>query len=85
QLALVLWALGTLDLHPSLAQPSTLNLLIYYLLVTITPNVPVVEVGVRGAWAIFLFGTPNAALAGMLLWAINTLFPCLVWPFWRKN
>ena len=81
QLALVLYALGNF-------QFSIFNfqlLPIYYLLVTITPNVPVVEVGVRGAWAIFLFGTPNAALAGMLLWAINTLFPCLVWPFWRKN
>ena len=85
QLALVLWALGAIDLQPSLAQPSTLNLLIYYLLVTITPNVPVVEVGVRGAWAIFLFGTANAALAGVLLWAINTLLPCLVWLFWRKR
>ena len=81
QLALVLYALGNF-------QFSIFNfqlLPIYYLLVTITPNVPVVEVGVRGAWAIFLFGTPNAALAGVLLWAINTLLPCLVWPFWRKN
>ncbi|MBO4519349.1 MAG: hypothetical protein J5704_04855, partial [Paludibacteraceae bacterium] len=69
-------------------QPSTLNLLnipIYYLLVTITPNVPVAEVGVRGAWAIFLFGTANAALAGVMLWAINTLLPCLAWFFLRKK
>lgn len=58
---------------------------IYYLLVTITPNVPVVEAGVRGAWAIVVFGSMNAALAGMLLWVINTLLPCLGWFFFRKK
>ena len=58
---------------------------IYYLLITITPNVPIAEVGVRGAWAILVFGSVNAALAGVLLWIINTLLPCLIWPFLRKN
>ena len=58
---------------------------IYYLLVTVTPNIPIVEAGVRGAWAIFLFGTPSAALAGVLLWAVNTLLPCLAWLFIRKD
>ena len=88
QLGLVLFAFGALNPQPSFSQPSTLNLLnipIYYLLVTITPNVPVAEVGVRGAWAIFLFGTANAALAGVMLWAINTLLPCLAWFFLRKK
>ena len=81
QLALVLWALGAFRIHPS-----EFSLLpIYYLLVTITPNVPIAEVGIRGAWAITLFGTMNAALAGVLLWVINTLFPCLIWPFLRKK
>lgn len=83
QLGLVLYALGGLGdigVIGNLEQTA-----IYYLLVTITPNVPIAEVGVRGAWAILLFGTPNAALAGVLLWAINTLLPCLVWPFLRKN
>jgi len=51
----------------------------------VTPNVPIAEVGVRGAWAIVVFGTPNAALAGVLLWVINTLLPCLIWPICRKN
>jgi hypothetical protein len=81
QLYLVLFALGAFQL-------STFNfqlLPIYYLLVTITPNVPVAEVGVRGAWAILVFGSMNAALAGVLLWAINTLLPCLIWPFLRKK
>ena len=84
QLALVLFALCPLSFHLS---PFTfIGLLpIYYLLVTVTPNIPVVEAGVRGAWAMFLFGTPNAALAGVLLWAINSLLPCLIWPLLRKD
>lgn len=87
QLALVLYALNALG---SLGAISNIkyqisNLPVYYLLVTITPNVPIAEVGVRGAWAITLFGSMNAALAGVLLWGINTLLPCLIWPFLRKN
>lgn len=81
QLALVLFALGAIANY----QSSITNLFIYYLLVTITPNVPIVEAGVRGAWAIWVFGTMNAALAGVLLWAINTLLPCLIGLFYRKN
>lgn len=81
QLALVLFALGAITNH----QLPVTNLFIYYLLVTITPNVPIVEAGVRGAWAIWVFGTMNAALAGVLLWAINTLLPCLIGLFYRKN
>ena len=81
QLALVLWALGAFHLSPF-----TFYLLpVYYLLITITPNVPIAEAGVRGAWAIALFGSVNAAFAGVLLWGINTLLPCLVWFFLRKN
>ena len=81
QLALVLWALGAFHLSPF-----TFHLLpVYYLLVTITPNVPIAEAGVRGAWAIALFGSVNAAFAGVLLWGINTLLPCLVWFFLTKN
>ena len=81
QLALVLYALGAIYN----LQFSIYNLPVYYLFVTITPNVPIAEVGVRGAWAITLFGSMNAALAGVLLWGINTLLPCLGWFFLRKN
>lgn len=83
QLYFVLWALdgiGSLGVLGNLGQ-----LPIYYLLVTVTPSVPVVEVGVRGAWAMWLFGSVNAALAGVLLWGINTLLPCLIWPFLKKK
>lgn len=84
QLYLVLFALGALQ--PSPVHPFTFHLLpIYYLLVTITPNVPIAEVGIRGAWAIALFGSMNAALAGVLLWVINTLLPCLIGPILRKK
>lgn len=81
QLALVLYALGAISIQPSVIS----FLFIYYLLVTVTPNVPVAEAGVRGAWAIVVFGTVNAALAGVVLWGINTLLPCLVWPFLKKE
>ena len=83
QLYLVLWALGALGdlgILGGLGKSA-----VYYLLVTITPNVPIAEVGVRGAWSIWVFGSMNAALAGVLLWVINTLLPCLIWPFLRKN
>ena len=80
QLALILYALNALEISDLNNGVEAWFLLpIYYLLITITPNIPIVEAGVRGAWAIFLFGTANAALAGVLLWAINTLLPCLVW------
>jgi len=84
QLALVIWALsgGEITL---LRDHVITRTFVYYLLVTITPNVPFAEVGVRGVWAISVFGTMNAAFAGVLLWGINTLLPCAVWPFLRKN
>ena len=81
QLGLVMYALGGVGTFSALPAQTA----IYYLLVTITPNVPLAEVGVRGAWAIVVFGSMNAALAGVLLWMINTLLPCLVWPFLSKN
>ena len=81
QLVLVLWALEAFSFQPSAIS----SLFIYYLLVTITPNVPIAEVGVRGAWAIVVFGSVNAAFAGVLLWVINTLLPCLGWFFFRKK
>lgn len=83
QLALVLYALGAVTGDG--LRITGYGLPIYYLLVTITPNVPIAEVGVRGAWAIVVFGSMNAAFAGVLLWVINTLLPCLGWFFFRKD
>ena len=83
QLMLVLYALGALGdlgILGGLGKSA-----VYYLFVTITPNVPIVEAGARGAWAMAVFGTVNAALAGVLLWAINTLLPCVIGLFYTKN
>ena len=81
QLMLVLYALSAISIQASVFSLS----FVYYLLVTVTPNVPVAEVGVRGVWAMVVFGTMNATLSGVLLWVINTLLPCLIWPFLRKK
>lgn len=57
---------------------------LYYLLITVTPNVPAAEVAVRGAWAAALFEPfgadigAAAVIATLLLWTINTIFPLLV-------
>ena len=89
QLGLVLWALGGIGGIGGLGNLGNLGVLgrtlTYYLFVTVTPNVPIAEAGVRGAWAIVVFGSMNAAMAGVLLWVINTLLPCLIWPFLRKK
>ena len=58
---------------------------VYYLLITIAPSTSVVELGVRGATAIFVFGSAEATLAAALLWAINSLLPMLIGTFVRKN
>lgn len=57
---------------------------LYYLLITVTPNVPAAEIAVRGAWAAVIFDrfgsdiTAAAVIATLLLWAINTIFPLLI-------
>ena len=81
QLGLLLYALDALT---GITEITALTA-IYYLLVTITPNVPIAEIGVRGAWAIAVFGTPQAAIAAVVLWVINTLLPCATWFFLRKK
>ncbi len=54
---------------------------LYYLLVTLSPNIPMADAGIRGAWAIFVFGhfspeaTIPAALAATILWLTNTVLP----------
>lgn len=87
QLGLLLYALDGLTALTEITGLTALAGLtaIYYLLVTITPNVPIAEIGVRGAWAIAVFGTPQAAMAAVVLWMINTLLPCVGWLFLRKK
>ena len=83
QLALVIWAMG--GLVDEGVSELVAKCAVYYLLVTVTPNMPVAEAGVRGAWAIVVFGTMNAALAGVVLWVVNTVLPCISWFFVKKH
>jgi len=80
QLLLTLWFCGIrLD---ALTALTTLPL--YYLLITVTPNVPAAEIAVRGAWATVIFepfGADIAAaavIATLMLWAVNTVLPLIV-------
>ncbi|MDY2942879.1 MAG: lysylphosphatidylglycerol synthase domain-containing protein [Paludibacteraceae bacterium] len=79
QLWLILYACGV-------SLPLTVALVsipLYYLFVTVTPNMPAADIGIRGAWAVFVFGQyihdvqANIILATTCLWFINTLLPVL--------
>ena len=65
-------------------QSTIATLPLYYLLITVTPNVPAAEIAVRGAWAAVIFErfgsdvTAAAIIATLLLWFINTIFPLVV-------
>lgn len=80
QLWLILYACGVL-LSPMLA---IVSIPLYYLFVTVTPNMPIADVGIRGAWAVFVFGQympdveASIVLATTCLWIINTLLPVLL-------
>lgn len=54
----------------------------YYLLVTITPNMPIADVGIRGSWAIAVFSkygeVPLLTAAIIIVYTINTLLPTLI-------
>ena len=57
-------------------------ILAFYLFVTITPSLPVADVGIRGSWAIIVFShfTDNIAaiaMAVVLLWVVNSVLPML--------
>ncbi len=55
---------------------------LYYLLVTVTPNMPVADLGIRGSWGVLLFSQfapiPVITLAILLLYIINTILPTLI-------
>ena len=55
----------------------------YYLLVTVTPSVPIADAAVRGSWSVIIFSlfTQNIAaiaIAAILLWILNTILPMIV-------
>lgn len=49
----------------------------YYLLVTVTPNIPVSDPAIRGSWAAIAFG-PLGTIAALGLWVVNTLLPTAI-------
>ena len=56
---------------------------VYYLLVTLTPNMPAADAGIRGSWALLVFGrytdcAPCIVFAVFALWIINTVIPLIV-------
>lgn len=63
---------------------------LHYLFVTLTPTVPAADAAVRGSVGALIFGffTPNTvgvAIAAILLWLINSMFPMLVGTFVKKK
>ena len=64
---------------------------LYYLLVTISPSAPIIDVGIRGSWAIWLFNnmapnnTPNIMCTVILMWIINTAIPVIIGTLIKKN
>lgn len=49
----------------------------YYLLVTVTPNIPISDPAIRGSWAVIAFG-PAGAVAALGLWLVNTVLPLAI-------
>ena len=80
QLWLMLYACGV-TLPPMVA---LVSIPLYYLFVTVTPNMPAADIGIRGAWAVFVFGQyihnvqAHIIMAATCLWFINTLLPVLL-------
>ena len=62
----------------------------YYMLITLTPYVPAAEIGIRGSWAMVVFGyyshemAASAALAAVLVWVVNTIPPMIIGSLVRK-
>lgn len=58
---------------------------LYYMLVTVTPNMPAADLGIRGGWAMVLFDRyttiPLITLAILLIYIINTLLPTIIGSF----
>lgn len=63
----------------------------YYMLITLTPYVPAAEIGIRGSWAMVVFGyysheiAASAVLAAVLVWVINTIPPIIIGSLIRRH
>ena len=78
QLYLVLRWVGV----PMSVTEALVSIPFYYLLVTLTPNMPIADVGIRGSWAMVVFGryadVPLVTAAVVVVYVINTLLPMVV-------
>ncbi len=65
---------GTADLYAAV--------LVYYLCVTLTPRLSIVDVGVKGAWSLAVLGgfagAEAVSAAVILLWGLNIVLPSVV-------
>lgn len=59
------------------AAEAVTRLAYYYLLVTITPNIPISDPAIKGSWAVIAFGEAGA-IAALGLWVVNTVLPLLI-------
>lgn len=62
----------------------------YYVLITVTPGIPLADAAIRGSWSIIVFSafsdnTAAIAMAAVMLWLINTIIPMLVGTLIRKK
>lgn len=81
QLWCVLWAfgieLGFVDAVSAIA--------VYYFCISVFPSVPIADIGVKGGWALLIFGeyggtAPQLTAVVSIIWGINTILP-LLWGY----
>lgn len=90
-----IWALQlALTLHFCGVDMSVMEYLIsipfYYMVVSIFPSVPALNIAIRGTWSLIIFdtfsdNTAGIALAVVLIWVINTVLPMLIGSFLYRN
>ncbi len=90
QFALVLVACDSNYQLPIINYSLILAIPTYYLLVTLTPSLPIADVAIKGSWAIIIFSAlggnvASITVATILIWFINTICPMLVGTFVKRN
>ena len=82
-------ALRFFNIHLTLLQ-ALVAIPTYYMLVSVTPSLPIADAAIRGSWSVVVFqaytyDTPTIAFAAVLLWLINTALPLIAVPFVKKQ
>lgn len=61
-----------------------ISVIVYYMLVTLTPSFALADAAIRGSWAMVVFSAfsdtaaLSAAIAAVVIWIINTVFPMII-------